>query len=189
MKASNIRGPEEVYRFWVEECERAQWFTATPAFDREIRERFGDTHLMLAGGVDETWRADARSRLAAVIVLDQFPRNIYRGTPLAFATDGLALREAKLALAAGADAKVESSCRCFFYLPFEHAEDLAAQRESLRLFERLAVDAAGAGTLTYAMRHYAVIERFGRFPHRNAILGRASTPEELAFLDQPGSSF
>jgi uncharacterized protein (DUF924 family) len=185
MKASNIRGPEEVYRFWVEECERAQWFTATPAFDREIRERFGDTHLMLAGGVDETWRADARSRLAAVIVLDQFPRNIYRGTPLAFATDGLALREAKLALAAGADAKVESSCRCFFYLPFEHAEDLAEQDRSVALFSAL----GDAEFTDYAIRHRDVIAAYGRFPHRNAILGRESTEAELEYLAKPGAGF
>jgi uncharacterized protein (DUF924 family) len=185
MKASNIRGPEEVYRFWVEECERAQWFTATPAFDREIRERFGDTHLMLAGGVDETWRADARSRLAAVIVLDQFPRNIYRGTPLAFATDGLALREAKLALAAGADAKVESSCRCFFYLPFEHAEDIAEQDRSVALFSAL----GDAEFTDYAIRHRDVIAAYGRFPHRNAILGRESTEAELEYLAKPGAGF
>lgn len=185
MKASNIRGPEEVYRFWVEECERAQWFTATPAFDREIRERFGDTHLMLAGGVDETWRADARSRLAAVIVLDQFPRNIYRGTPLAFATDGLALREAKLALAAGADGKVESSCRCFFYLPFEHAEDIADQDRSVALFSAL----GDAEFTDYAIRHRDVIAAYGRFPHRNAILGRESTEAELEYLAKPGAGF
>jgi uncharacterized protein (DUF924 family) len=185
MKASNIRGPEEIYRFWVEECERAQWFTATPAFDREIRERFGDTHLMLAGGVDETWRADARSRLAAVIVLDQFPRNIYRGTPFAFATDGLALREAKLALAAGADAKVESSCRCFFYLPFEHAEDIAEQDRSVALFSAL----GDAEFTDYAVRHRDVIAAYGRFPHRNAILGRESTEAELEYLAKPGAGF
>jgi uncharacterized protein (DUF924 family) len=185
MKSANIRGPEEVCRFWVEECERAQWFTATPAFDREIRERFGDTHLMLAGGVDETWRADARSRLAAVIVLDQFPRNIYRGTPLAFATDGLALREAKLALAAGADAKVESSCRCFFYLPFEHAEDIAEQDRSVALFSAL----GDAEFTDYAIRHRDVIAAYGRFPHRNAILGRESTEAELEYLAKPGAGF
>jgi uncharacterized protein (DUF924 family) len=122
-------------------------------------------------------------------VLDQFPRNMFRGTPRAFAADARALALARDAVQRGFD-EVLLPAQCWFvYLPFEHAEDLGAQRESLRLFERLATDAAGAGTLTYAMRHYAVIERFGRFPHRNAILGRASTPEELAFLAQPGSSF
>ena len=127
--------------------------------------------------------------IALLIVLDQFPRNMFRGTPRAFAADARALALARDAVGRGFDEVLLPVQRWFVYLPFEHAEDLAMQRESLRLFERLATDAAGAGTLTYAMRHYAVIERFGRFPHRNAILGRASTPEELAFLAQPGSSF
>jgi uncharacterized protein (DUF924 family) len=122
-------------------------------------------------------------------VLDQFPRNMFRGTPRAFAADARALELARDAVGRGFDQVFLPVQRWFTYLPFEHAEDLAMQRESLRLFERLAADAAGAGTFTYAMRHYAVIARFGRFPHRNAILGRESTPDELAFLAQPGSSF
>ncbi|WP_454849792.1 DUF924 family protein [Rhizobium binxianense] len=185
MKAAKICTPEDVYRFWVEECERAQWFSSTPDFDGEIAERFADTHLMLARGVGGAWRADARSRLAAVIVLDQFPRNIYRGTPLAFATDGLALREAKLALAAGADGQVESLCRCFFYLPFEHAEDIAEQERSVALFGVL----GDAEFTDYAVRHRDVIAAYGRFPHRNAILGRESTPAELEYLAKPGAGF
>lgn len=177
--------PEEVYRFWVEECEREQWFTSTPAFDEEVRGRFADTHLMLARGVDDAWRADARSRLAAVIVLDQFPRNIYRGTPLAFATDGPALREAKLALAAGADGQVDSLCRAFFYLPFEHAEDIGEQERSVELFAAI----GDAEFTDYAMRHRDVIAVYGRFPHRNAILGRESTAAELEYLAKPGAGF
>jgi uncharacterized protein (DUF924 family) len=114
---------------------------------------------------------------------------MFRGTPRAFAADARALAVARGVVARGFDDALLPVQRWFAYLPFEHAEDLAMQRESLRLFERLASDAAGAGTFAYAMRHYAVIERFGRFPHRNTILGRESTPDELAFLARPGSSF
>jgi uncharacterized protein (DUF924 family) len=114
---------------------------------------------------------------------------MFRGTPRAFAADARALALARSVVARGFDAALLPVQRWFVYLPFEHAEELAAQREARELFERLARDAAGAGTFTYAMRHYAVIARFGRFPHRNAILGRESTSEERAFLAQPGSSF
>jgi uncharacterized protein (DUF924 family) len=114
---------------------------------------------------------------------------MFRGTPRAFATDPRALDLARAIVARGFDVAMLPVQRWFAYLPFEHAEDLGAQRESLRLFERIATEAGGAGTFTYAMRHYAVIARFGRFPHRNAIRGRASTPDETAFLKEPGSSF
>ncbi|MHC2361050.1 uncharacterized protein (DUF924 family) [Rhizobium leguminosarum] len=126
-----------------------------------------------------------RARLAAVIVLDQFPRNIYRGTPLAVATDGLALREAKLALASGADRVVETACRTFFYLPFEHAEDLGEQERSVALFTALGDEEY----LDYAIRHRDVIAAYGRFPHRNAMLGRESTAGERDYLSKPGAGF
>ena len=168
---------------------RAPWFVKSAEFDALIRDRFLATHEAAAAGALDAWSSRPLAALALAVVLDQFPRNMFRGTPRAFAADARALALARNAVQRGFDA-VLLPVQCWFvYLPFEHAEDLGAQRESLRLFERLATDAAGAGTLTYAMRHYAVIERFGRFPHRNAILGRASTPEELAFLAQPGSSF
>jgi uncharacterized protein (DUF924 family) len=168
---------------------RAAWFVKSAEFDALIRDRFLATHEAAAAGALDAWSTGPLGALALAVALDQFPRNMFRGTPRAFAADARALAVARGAVARGFDEVLLPVQRWFVYLPYEHAEELAAQRESLRLFERLAVDAAGAGTLTYAMRHYAVIERFGRFPHRNAILGRASTPEELAFLAQPGSSF
>jgi uncharacterized protein (DUF924 family) len=168
---------------------RAAWFVKSAEFDARTRDRFLATHEAAAAGALDDWSTRPLGALALAVALDQFPRNMFRGTPRAFAADARALAVARGAVARGFDEVLLPVQRWFVYLPYEHAEELAAQRESLRLFERLAVDAAGAGTLTYAMRHYAVIERFGRFPHRNAILGRASTPEELAFLAQPGSSF
>ncbi|MBX4930703.1 DUF924 family protein [Rhizobium bangladeshense] len=180
-----IRTPREVYDFWFVRCGRDLWFRATPELDVEIRDVFRDTHLALAAGVGDEWRADPVSRLAAVIVLDQFPRNIYRGTGLAVATDGLALREAKLALAAGADQAVELACRTFFYLPFEHAENLDEQERSVALFTALGDEEY----LDYAVRHRDVIAAYGRFPHRNAMLGRESTAAELDYLSKPGAGF
>ena len=182
---AKICAPEDVYSFWFEKCSREQRFQSTLSLDEEIRDRFRDTHLALAGGVIGSWHASPENRLAAVIVLDQFPRNIYRNTPLAFATDGLALREAKLAVDAGADRLVDKECRTFFYMPFEHAEDIAEQERSVSLFQAL----GDAEYLDYAIRHRDVIASFGRFPHRNAIIGRASTAAELEYLARPGAGF
>lgn len=185
---SQIAEQEEVLAFW-----RAlgpdKWFARDAELDAAIRRRYRSTHRRAIADDLSEWEQTAEGALALILVLDQFPRNMFRGTPRAFAADARALALARDAVGRGFDEVLLPVQRWFVYLPFEHAEDLAMQRESLRLFERLATDAAGAGTLTYAMRHYAVIERFGRFPHRNAILGRASTPAELAFLAQPGSSF
>jgi uncharacterized protein (DUF924 family) len=187
---------KEVLEFWFGAPDspefgrpRSPWFVKSAEFDAHIRDRFLPTHEAAASGALDAWSERPLAALALAVVLDQFPRNIFRGTPRAFAADARALALARGAVEQRFDEVLLPVQRWFVYLPFEHAEDLAAQRESLRLFERLAVDAAGAGTLTYAMRHYAVIERFGRFPHRNAILARESTPAELAFLAQPGSSF
>lgn len=182
---TTIRTPREVYDFWFVRCGRELWFQPPPELDVEIREAFRDTHLALAAGIGDEWHANALCRLAAVIVLDQFPRNIYRGTPLAFATDGLALREAKLALAAGADQAVEPACRTFFYLPFEHAESLEEQGRSVALFTALGDEEY----LDYAIRHRNVIAAYGRFPHRNAIIGRESTAVELGYLSRPDAGF
>ena len=187
---------EEVLGFWFGAPDspefgrpRPAWFVKSAEFDALIRDRFLATYEAAASGALDDWSARPLAALALAVALDQFPRNMFRGTQRAFAADAHALAVARGAVGRGYDEVLLPVQRWFVYLPFEHAEDLAAQRESLRLFERLAVDAAGARTLTYAMRHYAVIERFGRFPHRNAILGRESSPEELAFLAQPGSSF
>jgi len=186
----------EVLHFWFGAADspefgryRPQWFEKSEAFDGLCRERFLATHEAAAVGRLDGWAERPLGALALVVTLDQFPRNMFRGTPRAFATDPKALAVARAIVSRGLDAAYQPAQRWFAYLPFEHAEDLAAQRESLTVYERLRGDPASASPIAYAMRHYAVIERFGRFPHRNAILGRASTPEELAFLATPGSTF
>ncbi|MEO8752066.1 MAG: DUF924 family protein [Casimicrobiaceae bacterium] len=168
---------------------RDAWFRKDPAFDAVIRERFGDAiSIAVAGGFGE-WCGSADGALARVLLLDQFTRNVYRDTPRAFAGDARALATAQEAIDRGYDHEVEPSGRWFFYMPFEHAEDEAAQRRSVALFGALARDTGDASLLEWARKHAEVIFRFGRFPHRNAILGRKSTPEESAFLAQPGSRF
>ena len=187
----------EVLEFWfgapgsaVHGQSRAEWFRKSAAFDREIGQRFGSL-IERALRVELTaWDASAESALARILLLDQFTRNVFRGTPRAFAGDALALAAAQSMVAARQDQALLPVQRMFAYLPFEHAEDLHLQDESVRLFTELAADAPALDTIVdYAHRHRAVIVRFGRFPHRNAALGRASTPEELAFLETPGSGF
>lgn len=180
-----LASAEDVLHFWFEATPREAWFEADPAFDAAVRSRF-EPVLASVSRVDPA-RADldARSTLAAVIILDQFPRNIYRGTPDAFATDALARRFAHHAIASGFDRGMDIDQRGFLYLPFEHSEDLADQTYSISLYTAL----GDAEYLRYAIAHQAIIQRFGRFPHRNAILGRPSTPEEIAFLQEPGSAF
>jgi len=176
---------ETVLDFWFSELSPKDWFTKSDDIDRRITERFSGLHLALSRGISEEWRATPDARLALVIVFDQFPRNIYRGSPLAFATDGLALKEAKASLAVGADKAIGEDRRIFFYMPFEHAEDIGEQERCVALFEAL----GNANYLDYANQHHDVIGRYGRFPHRNAILGRTSTPEEKAYLAEPGAGF
>jgi uncharacterized protein (DUF924 family) len=167
---------------------RALWFRKDNAVDQAIRARFGAAvEAALAGGFCE-WTA-ARQRLARVLLLDQFTRNIFRDTPRAFAGDALALRAATAAVANGYDSTLAPVERRFLYMPFEHAEDAAAQQVSLELFTRLRDETGLDDPLAWAERHAAVIRRFGRYPHRNAILGRQSTPEEIEFLAGPGSAF
>jgi len=185
MARADIKTPEEVFSFWFEELTRKEWFDKNDALDEAMRRHFAATHLSLARGELDAWRTSPQNRLAAIIMLDQIPRNIYRGTPLAFATDRLALQEAKLAVEADADTAVVPEQRCFFYLPFEHAENLAEQDRSVQLFTLL----GDAEYLDYAERHRAVIREFGRFPHRNALLGRESTAAELEYLSKPGAGF
>jgi len=168
---------------------RKAWFEKSDAFDAAVRERFGATHAAADTGALDAWRRTPHAALALVITLDQFPRNMFRGEARAFASDPRALGVARELVARGYDAAMMPVERCFAYLPFEHAEDLAAQRRAVELFASMAQDSWGATTLDYARRHHDVIARFGRFPHRNAILGRVSTPEEIAFLQEPGSSF
>jgi uncharacterized protein (DUF924 family) len=169
---------------------RAAWFKKDPAFDAQIRTSFGDRiEQALAGGLAH-WALEPAGALARIIVLDQFTRNAFRDTARAFAGDALALIAARELVASRGDLALPGVQRQFAYLPFEHAEDLRMQDESMRLFGQLARDEpALADLLTWAQRHHAIIERFGRFPHRNALLGRTSTPQELDFLREPGSSF
>jgi uncharacterized protein (DUF924 family) len=184
--------PADILAFWFgapPHEERAAWFRKDPVFDATVRERFGDALARgLAGGFGE-WCGEPRGALARVVLLDQLTRNAFRGTPQAFAGDARALATADDAIRRGFAASLDRYERWFLYMPYEHSEDRAMQRRALELFGALARDEGLDGPLRYAERHAAVVERFGRFPHRNAILGRASTPEELAFLREPGSSF
>jgi uncharacterized protein (DUF924 family) len=191
----SVRGWAEVLEFWFGALDssefgrnRKRWFEKSADFDALVRERFQGTHEAAAAGRLEGWTERPLAALALVVTLDQFPRNMFRGTPRAFATDPQALTVARGVVARGFDAALLPVQRTFVYLPFGHAEDRDAQRESLRLFDGLARESASVD-VTYAMLHYAIVDRFGRFPHRNAILGRESTAAELAFLAQPGSSF
>ena len=166
------------------------WFARDAAFDAMLCERFGALHAAAAQGALDAWTCTPLGALALVIVLDQFSRNLYRGTVRAFAADGKALRIARQMVASGADLLLPDLFhRAFAYLPFEHDETLASQHEALRLFKPFEAEPAGRSYYRSALRHAAVIKRFGRFAHRNVLLGRTSTEEELAFLRKPGSSF
>jgi uncharacterized protein (DUF924 family) len=176
---------EEVLKFWFEETKPNQWFEKDPTFDASIRQRFLGLHEILASRGDKDLLPDAQTALAAVIVLDQMSRNMFRNTPRAFAADPQALRLAETAIVRGFDAGLNKDQRMFLYLPFEHAEDCEAQARSIALMASL----GDPQCLKWAEAHKAIIDRFGRFPHRNAILGRLSTPEEIEFLKQPDSDF
>ena len=173
--------PSDVIAFWREAGPR-KWFGAGAAFDTQIQERFGETHLIAARGELADWENTAEGALALLLLTDQFPRNLYRHSAHAFATDAMAREIADRALARGFDARTAADLRAFFYLPFEHHEDAASQARSVALFETLG-DKLG---LEYAKLHADLIARFGRFPQRNAALGRISTPEEIAYLAQGG---
>jgi uncharacterized protein (DUF924 family) len=169
---------------------RPEWFRKDPAFDALIAQRFGTTIDAALAGALHGWADDTTGTLALIVVLDQFTRNSFRATPRAFAGDALAQALAQRLVAAGGDAQLPPFQRAFAYLPFEHAEDLVLQQESVRRFEALAAeDPEQDQGLDYARRHHAVIARFGRFPHRNAVLGRVDTAEETAFLRELGSRF
>jgi uncharacterized protein (DUF924 family) len=198
---------QAVFDFWFQpsagqaaEAPRPEWFKKDDAFDRDIQARFGaQIESALEGGLHQ-WDAEGpQAALARILVLDQFTRNVYRATPLAFAGDHQALQAALDMVDAEEDLRLPPLQRAFVYMPFEHAEDMAMQEQAVALFTRLANTEGGtapaatskgiAGMLDFARRHREVIRRFGRFPHRNAILGRTSTPEEVAYLKQPGSGF
>ncbi len=177
--------PQDILDFWFDELTPSQWYKVDTNLDATMVQRFEPTYRELSRSVPPDWRESARGSLAAVIVLDQFPRNMFRGTPQAFATDANALALSEEAIDKNQDRELNVAERQFLYMPFQHAEDRALQTRSIQLFESL----GNTNVLDFAHRHRAIIERFGRFPHRNAILGRASTAEEIEFLQQPGSSF
>lgn len=168
---------------------RSAWFVKNPQFDAEIARRFADLQAFAAVGGAEHWCETAAGALALLVLLDQFPRNLFRGRAAAFACDADARRIAGEALRRGHDRQLAPVQRWFVYLPFEHSEDLADQDRSVALFQTLQGDPATVGTLDYAERHREVIQRFGRFPHRNAALGRVNTDAEAAYLAQPGAGF
>lgn len=196
--------PESVLAFWfgppgsateIAGRQSKLWFGKSQANDQAVIDRFAATLVEATAGKLEYWADTPHGRLALVIVLDQFPHHIYRDQPQAFATDPQALALSLAALAAGEDRKLAPIERVFLYLPLEHAESLEMQQRSVSLYEQLAHEATDGervlfdGFLDYARKHLDVVARFGRFPHRNEILGRTSTPDELEFLKQPGSRF
>ncbi|WP_047244212.1 DUF924 family protein [Chromobacterium subtsugae] len=186
---------EAVLEFWFGGSDdaslaapREAWFRRDEAFDAAIRQRFAPLCRQLADGELEMADGDARAALAWLLAADQFPRNLFRGDAQAFACDAAARQGARRALAQGLDGGLPAVARVFLYLPFEHSESLADQELSLRLFEALDAE-AGGNYLDYARRHHQVIARFGRFPHRNAALGRSSSAAELEYLAAPGAGF
>jgi uncharacterized protein (DUF924 family) len=173
--------PRDVVEFW-RSAGRERWFAANESFDANVRQHFLDAHHAAARNEYVAWMDSAQDALALLLLLDQVPRNAFRGSAHAYATDGLARRYAQRALAAGYDQQVAPELRMFFYLPYEHAEDPALQRAAVELFSAL----GDADSLQWATQHEDIIQRFGRFPHRNAALGRETTQEEQRFLDEGG---
>jgi uncharacterized protein (DUF924 family) len=176
---------QEILKFWFEEIDPSQWWKKDDAFDQLIRARFSEIHARATRCELYDWRADARGRLAEIIVLDQFSRNMFRGSPLSFASDPLALALAQEAVAVKADLALSPTERSFVYLPFMHSESLKIHALAMDLYQRNGIQS----NLDFEIRHKQIIERFGRYPHRNGILGRSSTEEELEFLQQPCSGF
>jgi len=189
---------DAILDFWFGEsrCDRSRygeprqvWFVKDRDFDTEIRTRFLDAYEQATAHQLDFWTNEPESCLALILLLDQFPRNLFRDRARAFATDAQALAVAQGAIAAHFPAQLQPVQRWFIYLPLEHSEDLMHQNQCVELFRQLGNDPHSQRVLDYAIQHRDIIARFGRFPHRNAILGRLSSPEEVAFLAQPGSSF
>lgn len=175
-----------VLGFWFGELEQKDYWTRNDELDQRIRDEFGELFERAAAGELDSWQDTPEGALALVIVLDQFPRNMFRGNPKTWATDQKALAIAERAIERELDLKLPKDRCMFLYMPFEHSEDLMVQERSLEIFKRLDLE---ADTYGFVVRHHEIIELFGRFPHRNAVLGRESTPEEIAFLEEPNSSF
>lgn len=175
----------DIIEFWFSEIDMSMWFAKDEAFDQEIRSRFSDIHTQAANCELWTWRSNPLGSLAEIIILDQFSRNMYRGKAEAFLYDSLALALAQNAISGGLDSELSVEQRSFMYMPFMHSESLLIHEEAVKLFTRL----GAKNNLEYELKHKAIIEQFGRYPHRNQILGRSSTAEEREFLSKPGSSF
>ena len=191
---ANFRDPRinAVLSFWFgpnPASPRPQWFKTDPAFDRAITQLFATDYERARAGDLHAWDASPPGALALTILLDQFPRNMFRDSPRAFESDGIALDGARRMTAMHWDDRLNAHERQFAYLPFEHAEQLEAQKASMFHFGRLADEHGSHDLLEWARKHYVIVERFGRFPHRNAVLGRAPTPEETEFLQGPDSRF
>lgn len=180
-----VAGPDAILTFWFDEITPKDWWAKSDEFDRMIVSRFGATHLAAQRCELFEWRDTANGRLAELIVLDQFSRNIYRDRADAFANDALALALAQSAVAAGADLELELGQRAFLYMPYMHSESPVIHAIALSLFSAPGME----NNFNFELRHKAIIDRFGRYPHRNAITGRSSTAEELEFLKTASSSF
>ena len=180
---------DDILQFWFNEIEPKKWYAKDAEFDALIHQRFAQVHRSANAGELADWRSSAQGRLAEIIVLDQFSRNLARApgnhAALAFASDNLALCLAQHAISLGADKELTPAQKAFMYLPFMHSESLLVHQQALHLFEQPGLES----NLAFEHKHKAIIERFGRYPHRNAALGRQSTSEEIEFLRQPGSSF
>lgn len=174
-----------VLEFWFNELESKQWFVKDLALDAMIETRFGQLVDQARAGELFSWRATPLGRLAEIILIDQFSRNIFRDKPEAFSADGVALVLAQEAIAAGADQQLETKERAFLYMPYMHSESRAIHEQAVQLFDQPGLEY----NLEFEYKHKVIIDRFGRYPHRNAILGRTSTVEELAFLEGPDSTF
>lgn len=180
-----LHTPDDIIHFWFTEISPKAWFDKDTAFDALIKQRFESLLTQAKQGELYHWRTTPQGRLAEILILDQFSRNIYRDTPQAFAADAMALTLAQEAVAAQVDQQLNVSYVPFLYMPYMHSESRAIHEVALILFSR----EAAATNLPFELRHKAIIDQFGRYPHRNHILGRQSTPDEIAFLQQPGSHF
>jgi len=176
---------DEVLKFWFEETKPLQWWKKDESFDHLIAQRFSDTHARACRCELFEWRKTAHGRLAEIIVLDQFSRNMFRGSSQSFAHDPLALALAQEAVAAHADEHLDATRRSFLFMPYMHSESLSIHEVAMQLFK----DKCSPESFEFEMKHQQIIARFGRYPHRNAALGRTSTAEEVEFMKQPGSSF
>ncbi|WP_180066494.1 MULTISPECIES: DUF924 family protein [unclassified Acinetobacter] len=176
---------QDILEFWFNPENQPNWFAKSNNFDVLIEKKFKDIHLAASQAELWQWRTTAKGRLAEIIVLDQFSRNLFRDSGLAFAQDALALALAQEAIAQGLDLQLSPEQRSFLYMPFMHSESTKIHQSALKLFEQL----GNPINLEFEKKHKVIIDRFGRYPHRNAVLGRTSTAEELEFLTQPNSSF